>query len=361
MSLALELVQGTARDFPLQVNNADGTPATNFVNSDTLSTTVWLGENQSPLVSPTTTWLFGDATQGQILITFQDADTASLTPGVYYIQAFATRAGSPSRTTALLPRGSSIEILGVASTETAAAVVTATIVGQQITGYVVVSGGAGYPASSTTIPVTITGGGGYSALALATSNSSGVVTAVNPVAFGTGYSSQPTITVGVAVPPVYCTLQDMQDQCAWIQQYMDTEHEQTGFLAQRARARVWLDNLILSSWPGARVTYIQDGWPSNYGQFTLIANPWLVAGLASGYLMLTGPRGLQVVECCALYSLALVLRSQMGPTSGIEAYAGYFMRRAQAAASMLTAELDINGDGIADIAVPLGITNTRRG
>ncbi len=51
----------------------------------------------------------------------------------------------------------------------------------------------------------------------------------------------------------------------------------------------------------------------------------------------------------------------MGPTSGIEKYAGYFMRRAQAAAALCIAEPDINGDGLADIAIPLGITNTRRG
>jgi hypothetical protein len=51
----------------------------------------------------------------------------------------------------------------------------------------------------------------------------------------------------------------------------------------------------------------------------------------------------------------------MGPTCGIEKYAGYFMRRAQAAAANLICELDINGDGLADIAIPLGLTNTRRG
>lgn len=153
----------------------------------------------------------------------------------------------------------------------------------------------------------------------------------------------------------------MQDLCSWIQQYEDQDRDETGFLKQRAKARVWLDSLMLLSWPGARVTYIQDGWPSNYGQFTLIANPWLSAGLDQGYLLLNTQRGRQAVETAALYSIALVLRSQMGPTAGIEKYAGYFMRRAQAAASTLICELDINGDGLADIAIPLSITNTRRG
>ena len=73
------------------------------------------------------------------------------------------------------------------------------------------------------------------------------------------------------------------------------------------------------------------------------------------------PRAYECVTVNALYSIALVLRSQMGPTSGIEKYAGYFMRRAQAAAAQCTAELDINQSGMCSIAVPLSITNTRRG
>ena len=44
--------------------------------------------------------------------------TASLAYGIYYIQAYATRAGTPTRTTALLPRGTSLEIIAAASTGT---------------------------------------------------------------------------------------------------------------------------------------------------------------------------------------------------------------------------------------------------
>lgn len=114
MGLTLELTQGTSADFPFQVVNPDGTPATNFLNSDILTASVWQGQNETPVLTPTCTWLNGNAPAGQIQITFQDADSASLAYGQYYLQAFATRVGTPSRTVALLPRGSSISILAAA-------------------------------------------------------------------------------------------------------------------------------------------------------------------------------------------------------------------------------------------------------
>jgi hypothetical protein len=63
-------------------------------------------------LTPTVTWI--NATQAEYQITLQNADSAGLAPGQYYVQAFATRAGTPTRTTALLPRGTSLEILAAA-------------------------------------------------------------------------------------------------------------------------------------------------------------------------------------------------------------------------------------------------------
>jgi hypothetical protein len=111
MSIALELTQGTARDFPLQITNPDGTAATQFLNTDTLIGSVWAGANEAVLVNPAVTWLNSNAPAGQIQITFQNTDSASLAIGEYYLQAYATRAGTPARTTALLPHGTSLSIL----------------------------------------------------------------------------------------------------------------------------------------------------------------------------------------------------------------------------------------------------------
>ena len=359
---------GTAYNLPLQVNQMDGvTPSTAYLSTDTLATELWSGDDQQLLATPAATW---NLTIGVPAFTvgFVTTDTAGISPGIYRLIVNVSRSGSGT----VEVFRDSIELSWTPQVFTRASV-TAVLTAGVVTSFTVNSGGSGYPPSSTTIPVTLIGGFGYGAVALATSNSSGVITAVNIVPSslpgvtpgGVAYQSAPTVSVGTVVPQTYCSLQDMLNECAWIEQYMDQDRDEAGFLQQRGLARQWFDRLILASWPGARVTYIQDGWPSNYGQFTLISNPWLVAGLAQGFLMVPPvyqtPRAYEVVMVNALYSIALVLRSQMGPTSGIEKYAGYFMRRAQAAASQCTAELDISGSGFAAIAIPLSITNTRRG
>jgi len=118
MGISLELVQGTARDFPFQVQNPDGTVPTGiFLGTDTLNATVWAGSNETPLLTPAATWI--NATTAQYQVTLQNTDSSSLASGQYYLQAYATRIGigsAPSRTTALLPRGTSLEILAAPGT-----------------------------------------------------------------------------------------------------------------------------------------------------------------------------------------------------------------------------------------------------
>src|SRR5271166_1148534 len=110
MAINLELQQGTARDFPFQVQNPDGTiPVGVFLATDTLAASIWQGQNETPLLTPTTTWI--SALNAQYQVTLQNTDSAGLTYGVYYLQATATRAGTPTRTTALLPRGTSLTII----------------------------------------------------------------------------------------------------------------------------------------------------------------------------------------------------------------------------------------------------------
>src|SRR5208337_4556905 len=117
MSIALELVQGTARDFPFQITNPDGTiPVGIFLGTDVLTASVWAGLNESSLVVFTTAPSWISATNAQYQITFQNVDSSSLAVGTYYLQAYATRAGSPTRTTALLPRGTSLQIIAAAET-----------------------------------------------------------------------------------------------------------------------------------------------------------------------------------------------------------------------------------------------------
>jgi hypothetical protein len=110
MSIAVELVQGTARDFPFQITNPDGTVPTGiFTVTDVLTAKVWAGSNEVPLLTPTASWV--SAPNATYQVTLQNIDSSSLPYGIYYLQAYATRPGTPPRTTALLPRGSSLEII----------------------------------------------------------------------------------------------------------------------------------------------------------------------------------------------------------------------------------------------------------
>jgi len=116
MGLSLSITQGAARDFPCQIYNPDGTPATQFLNTDTLNCVVWQGQNETPVLTPGVSWLNSNAPAGQIVISLQDTDSSSLAYGQYYVQAFATRAGSPTRSAALLPKGSSLTVLAAPGT-----------------------------------------------------------------------------------------------------------------------------------------------------------------------------------------------------------------------------------------------------
>jgi hypothetical protein len=143
MGLVFDVIQGAARDFALQLSYSSQsgytsdafavdpeltsflstaitatTPATTFLSGDVLTCSVWQGQNETSVLSPAIGWI--TASLGTFLTTFQNADTQSLAYGQYYIQAFATRAGSPSRTVQLLPVGSSLVVAAAPGTTFAA-------------------------------------------------------------------------------------------------------------------------------------------------------------------------------------------------------------------------------------------------
>jgi hypothetical protein len=127
--ISLQVAQGTSADFsfqlpysgssdafaidPDQTTLITGVPGNVsvgvFLSTDTLSASVWAGHNETALITPPPTWI--SATNGQFMVSVQNTDSQSLAIGQYYLQAYATRAGTPVRTTALLPRGTSLEIL----------------------------------------------------------------------------------------------------------------------------------------------------------------------------------------------------------------------------------------------------------
>jgi hypothetical protein len=96
----LKVVQGLARDFSYQTPNADGTYGCGFTSADGISAKVWVGDSEAVLATPTVAWggaigaITYTAAQGAPItlwtISFNSADTASLTPGVYRCQVYAT-------------------------------------------------------------------------------------------------------------------------------------------------------------------------------------------------------------------------------------------------------------------------------
>jgi hypothetical protein len=171
-----------------------------------------------------------------------------------------------------------------------------------------------------------------------------------------------------AAPSVYCTYQDMAIECSWLQQYQDESEDETGFAEQRVRAREWMDAMILRAqpWGGTGLVSRQTYWSwtstggigagGGYGN-NLAIDSTLTDHLAADNLMLTTPQGRAIVRACACYAIALVLRSQQAKEQ--VALGDYFMRRATAEASMITAEIDINADGRPEYAISLAVTNTR--
>src|SRR5262249_46159841 len=89
------LVVGTSRDYTLQVYKADGTPydspSSPFDGTETLASTVGLGVDQSPLLTPTASWV--DAAVAKFKVAFNDADTTGSVRGESVPQATANKAG----------------------------------------------------------------------------------------------------------------------------------------------------------------------------------------------------------------------------------------------------------------------------
>ena len=91
MSLEVEIVQGTSRDFLFQARDSLLNVATTFLGSDTLVGTVFAGPGMPSLITPTVTWT--DAPTAQFLVSFPDAATVGLDTASYGLQVRASRSG----------------------------------------------------------------------------------------------------------------------------------------------------------------------------------------------------------------------------------------------------------------------------
>lgn len=87
LTLVLEI--GSDRNFPVQINGADGKPATGLLGTDTLVAQVWAGQDQAVLFAPAVAWRV--AASGTITVTFVPANTSALGVGNYRLRVTLTR------------------------------------------------------------------------------------------------------------------------------------------------------------------------------------------------------------------------------------------------------------------------------
>jgi hypothetical protein len=166
--------------------------------------------------------------------------------------------------------------------------------------------------------------------------------------------------------PVYGSFRDMTDRAPWIEQYQ-SETDLAGFARQRNQARAWFDDLLqrhyrysggLSqdfhfvpgvSFGGCYATYYRDGRRSGD----------LQGWLDDDRLDVTA----QVIDAVSCYAIALVCDREMAPCKddGPGAFARKFYRRAEEAAGLITAEIDSDDDGVNDLTIRLGISDTLEG
>lgn len=284
MSLNLDLQIGTSYDWQLQaLNPDDSVPTDQFEDSDTLLAQLWQGSQDIALATPAITWI--SSANAQYQISFNNADTLSLTIGVYYVMATATRGG---RSASLIPKGSTVTLTPA-------------------------------PGSTTS-------------------------------------------------PPVYNTIEDMRDIAGWIDEVQGPNY-QTGFLAQCAKARRWLDENILRNYRGGNVELLGyhglalDSWYTGGTRRTSLRNPFILGLLQQNMLIVTD----RTIEICAYYALSLVCESMIMKSGTAAQYLGLAARyraEAQRLLACYTAELsvngalDYNGNLIANIPINFSSTNT---
>ncbi len=284
--LNLDLQQGTSFDWQLQAKNPDDTvPTGQFLSSDALAAKLWQGASDLSLITFSTPPSWIDATNAEFQITFNNADTATVPPAVYFVQCTATRAG---RSAGLMPFGSTVTI---------------------------------QPAPGTS-----------------------------------------------AARPTYITVIDLRNIAGWIDQ-VSAPNSETGFLAQCADARDWLDECILRNYRGGNVELLGyhglalDAWYTGGARRTSLRNPFILNLLQTNCLIVTA----RTKRICAHYALSQICEDMLQSAGNPSRYQGMAARHRSEAYRMLTtytAELQVNnavdsyGNPLAAIPINFSSTNT---
>jgi hypothetical protein len=162
-----------------------------------------------------------------------------------------------------------------------------------------------------------------------------------------------------AVLPVYTTYARVLELAPWVKQCFDPTVHLTGFLRERAAGRKYFDNLILRldrgnsvGVVGGRSAAMQWRLSGGYRRSSL-PGTLMIAYLAANNLIVTD----QVDRINAWLAAAEIGRQQIGLNNAYAALGSACAEIASSEISCCTAQIDLNADGVGDIAVPLGAAN----
>jgi hypothetical protein len=351
--LELTCIQGSASDWVLQAINRDGTAPTGFLSGDTLAATVWRGQDQASLFAPTVSW--SDYTVGKVAVSVTAAQTAALDQnGEYHLQVTATR----SSTTVVII-DCLLRILAAPGSAS-----------QAVTPYCTLSDMLRYAPWLTMIQDGSSDQEGYYSQRLearqwldwlitrswrGTSQAyfgdagrtaqfwlggwvrrtplpsqwlinelaGGFLTSPTVTNAGSGYTSTPTITLSGGGGTGGAVAANVTGGTV-VSLYIVTQG--SGYTSA--------PSLVFSGGGGTGAA----------GTVTISAGALIVRP--------------QTVRLCAMKAASIVGLGQIGRNNGIAAVGARFRDLASAEASSYVAEIDLNGDGIADLPIPLNAVNT---
>ena len=168
--------------------------------------------------------------------------------------------------------------------------------------------------------------------------------------------------IGVEAP-TYCALQDLVDLAGdWLPKLMQgLSGDQSNFVRERAMAREWLDDAIVSQ---SRVFAFRFdlSYALYYGSFPfgpVEAPDQVITNYLASNLLQVKPR---TIECNAYKALAFICEKRVTFDEDGESYrqrANWYHRKASSSIRRYRATLDLNGDGYADVAFNLGVITFR--
>jgi len=337
------VAQGVDATFQVTICDENGNAITTYTGSETLTGVVWPGGDLQSTFALSVTWV--TPAQGTIDVAIAASSTQALGVGKYRVQI--TLLDSSNKERDVFEGELEIFVSPLAATSTKTGTLLFNTYG--VTG---ISSTAGLQVGW------LVSGSGIQAGTVIQSIPSSTTLLLSLPATTSGTT---TLTITPAEAPVYCQYTDMLNLAPWIGDLQALLSDETGFATQRAAARNKLDSIILKNYRGHAV--------GQFGEHSTLAFAWAYGGgkrrsvlvspvvrnwLNSNYLIVHD----EIVRINAHWAIADVCLAQMGRGGHYPSYGAFHRREGDKLAAGTTAEIDINQDGLAEIGVPLGSTNT---